>query len=122
MFLEIFLYRPHHPTSSILHCYPPHPPPLPPLKSLIIHFPWQHLSRFFFLYFDLLDRNENCTVFKILMHELKQSQILNMLNRHKFGFQNLTPNLYRYCFLFSPRHSSPPMFILPNVAKTRLLN
>ena len=29
---------PHHPTSSILHCYPPpHPPPLPPLKISIIH-------------------------------------------------------------------------------------
>ena len=45
---EIFLERslndphPHHPTSSIFHCYPlpihhPSPPP-PPLKILIIHF------------------------------------------------------------------------------------
>ena len=40
MFLERSLnYPPHHPTSSILHCYhPPHPPALPsPLKILIIH-------------------------------------------------------------------------------------
>ena len=30
----------HHPTSSILHCYPPpHPPPLPLLKILIVHLP-----------------------------------------------------------------------------------
>ena len=30
---------PHHPTSSILHCYPlPIHHPFPPLKSLIIHF------------------------------------------------------------------------------------
>ena len=29
---------PHHLTSRILHCYPPpHPPPLPPLKILIVH-------------------------------------------------------------------------------------
>ena len=28
----------HHPTSSTFHCYPPpHPPPLPPLKILIMH-------------------------------------------------------------------------------------
>ena len=39
MFLERSLNDPRHPTSSILHCYPPpHPPPLPPpLKILIIH-------------------------------------------------------------------------------------
>ena len=38
MYLERSLNDPHHPTSSILHCYPPpHPPPLPPLKILIIH-------------------------------------------------------------------------------------
>ena len=37
MFLERSLNdppTPHHPTSSIFHCYaPPHPPPLPPLKN-----------------------------------------------------------------------------------------
>ena len=42
MFLERSLNdpHPHHPTSSIFHCYPPpHPPPLPspPQKILIIH-------------------------------------------------------------------------------------
>ena len=37
MFLERSLNDPHHPTSSIFHCYPvPHPPP-PSLKILIIH-------------------------------------------------------------------------------------
>ena len=72
---------------------------------------------------DLLDRSKNFTVFNTLMHELKQSQVLNMLNWPKFGLQNLTPNLYKYClFLFSAQHSSPPLFILPNVTKTRLLN
>ena len=31
MFLKRSLNDPHHPTSSIFHCYPlPHPPPLPP--------------------------------------------------------------------------------------------
>ena len=33
------LMTPHHPTSSIFHCYPPHPihHPFPPLKILIKH-------------------------------------------------------------------------------------
>ena len=37
VFLEKFFNAttPHHPTSSIFHCYP-HPSPLPPLKRLIV--------------------------------------------------------------------------------------
>ena len=46
MFLERSLndpLTPHHPTSSTFHCYPPpHPPPLPPLKILIMHFTARH--------------------------------------------------------------------------------
>ena len=57
----------------------------------------------FLLYFDLLDRSKNFTVFKTLTHELKQSQILNMLNLHKFGFQNLTPNFMQVLFFCSTR-------------------
>ena len=46
MFLDRSLNDLHHPTSSILHCYPPpHPPPLPPpLKILIIHKLLQHIK------------------------------------------------------------------------------
>ena len=51
MFLERSLNdpHPHHPTSSIFHCYPSHhPPPLPPpspLKILIIHNLWVEVFR-----------------------------------------------------------------------------
>ena len=44
MFLKNPVMTPHLPTSSIFHCY--HPLPLPPLKSLIIHF-HVHCSKVF---------------------------------------------------------------------------
>ena len=67
MFLERSLNDPHHPTSSIFHCYPP-----PPLKILIIQ--WYTKGTDHFLHFKIVSFRE---VFSTFPEKIRGKNIVN---------------------------------------------